>query len=704
MIFKKFIITLFLFLISFQINYSENNIWKSIGIINNQNISLQIKIDTLKSINKIESNTNGYLFASSLDYHFFRSSNKGETWEKYPFRISYFAIDNIGDIYFADYLKQYIARTTDNGNNWDTIFSPYNNNVGPSVISIGNGTIMTFQKNIINNTFKLMRTVNYGNYWDTVRDGFSNDEFYYSNSGYYFARYFQYVHRSNKVATSWQSIMNPDYGSKIDLAFDSSYHIYVIADAGTYSSSDNGTSWRKVNNIYANGITVNLSNHIFISTDSGVFRSTNSGLDWSAFNSGLPTDSMTSLCADQQGYIYTATKSHGVFRTLETTILLPSTPVLELPINGEQNQYVESIFQWYGVGSSKYHLQIAYDSLFESLVLDDSNVTARKKHIGPLQPLTLYYWRVKGKNFLGESEFSSHYHFTTSINPPAIPLLLFPENASINQPTSLTFIWDSATNADKYHIQVSTDSFFQFLRLNDSNITTHFRTLSGLLNLKTYYWRVRSKNFGGPSLWSAYRNFTTTYGLPNQPTLIYPPPERLIRHDTVSFTWNITPYNVVKYWFEIDTNQNFPNAVRDSNLTDTTKIMSGFVSAQLYWWRVRAKNEFGWGMYSDKRRFFVLLLDINEVNNLPKQFSLEQNYPNPFNPITTLKYQLPHTVFVTVKVYDILGGEVSTLVNESQSAGYKSVQFDARTLSSGLYFYKLTAGTFSETKKMVILK
>jgi hypothetical protein len=86
------------------------------------------------------------------------------------------------------------------------------------------------------------------------------------------------------------------------------------------------------------------------------------------------------------------------------------------------------------------------------------------------------------------------------------------------------------------------------------------------------------------------------------------------------------------------------------------------------------------------------------------EFQLFQNYPNPFNPSTTISYQLPVSGPVTINVYDLLGREVATLLNEEKSAGSYEVNFNASILSSGIYFYKLQAGVFVETKKMILIK
>jgi len=101
---------------------------------------------------------------------------------------------------------------------------------------------------------------------------------------------------------------------------------------------------------------------------------------------------------------------------------------------------------------------------------------------------------------------------------------------------------------------------------------------------------------------------------------------------------------------------------------------------------------------------YGLLTSVENDETLPSVFSLNQNYPNPFNPSTKISYQVPQKGLVTLKVYNVLGKEVTTLVNEEKPAGFYSIDFDARGLSSGVYFYSIQYGSSIQTKKMTLLK
>jgi hypothetical protein len=96
--------------------------------------------------------------------------------------------------------------------------------------------------------------------------------------------------------------------------------------------------------------------------------------------------------------------------------------------------------------------------------------------------------------------------------------------------------------------------------------------------------------------------------------------------------------------------------------------------------------------------------DVEVEKPLPGNFNLSQNYPNPFNPSTKISYQLKVTSQVTLKVYDWLGSEVATLVNEEQASGGYEFNFDGNGLTSGIYFYSLKAGDYGDTKSMILMK
>ncbi|HPS64410.1 MAG TPA: T9SS type A sorting domain-containing protein, partial [Ignavibacteria bacterium] len=89
---------------------------------------------------------------------------------------------------------------------------------------------------------------------------------------------------------------------------------------------------------------------------------------------------------------------------------------------------------------------------------------------------------------------------------------------------------------------------------------------------------------------------------------------------------------------------------------------------------------------------------------VPVEYSLSQNYPNPFNPVTKINFAIPKAGMVTIKLYDILGREVSRLVNEFKAAGTYTIDFNAGNLSSGVYFYRMETSGFNDIKKMMILK
>jgi hypothetical protein len=148
------------------------------------------------------------------------------------------------------------------------------------------------------------------------------------------------------------------------------------------------------------------------------------------------------------------------------------------------------------------------------------------------------------------------------------------------------------------------------------------------------------------------------------------------RVDTIRFEGSTTQ------WLERGT---FVDLVQGSNT----------IQMELFW---------GW-MYLDYLAVPTeVVVGVDNPSEIPVEFSLQQNYPNPFNPVTTINYSIPKSEYVRLVVYDILGRKVAILIDREQNAGKYNIPFDANSLASGVYFYRIEAGTFNEIKKMMLLK
>jgi hypothetical protein len=176
--------------------------------------------------------------------------------------------------------------------------------------------------------------------------------------------------------------------------------------------------------------------------------------------------------------------------------------------------------------------------------------------------------------------------------------------------------------------------------------------------------------------------------------------------------WMPVP-NVTSYEVQIASDSAFSYVVLDSIVvSDTAFTIENIIDSKLsletkYFWRVKAIDSTNSSQFSATWSFItpsrITGIQTN-ANGIPKTYQLSQNYPNPFNPTTVIKYSLPKAQFVTLVVYDVLGQEVASLVNERQAAGNYQVNFSGDRFASGVYFYILKAGHFVSTRKMLLLK
>jgi hypothetical protein len=176
-----------------------------------------------------------------------------------------------------------------------------------------------------------------------------------------------------------------------------------------------------------------------------------------------------------------------------------------------------------------------------------------------------------------------------------------------------------------------------------------------------------------------------------------------INNGKVELSWQIATENN-NYGFELERKfENNSNWIKigfvkgngNSNSPKCYSFSDSPLEIGTYKYRLKQIDLDGHSKYSN---------EIEVVYNNVFYFSLNQNYPNPFNPSTTISYQLSAGGLVSLKVYDVLGNEITTLVNEIKQSGIHEVNFDASEYSSGIYLYRITVNNFTQTRKMIVLK
>jgi len=292
-----------------------------------------------------------------------------------------------------------------------------------------------------------------------------------------------------------------------------------------------------------------------------------------------------------------------------TIVAIPQVPVLSSPADGNTGRDLTDTLTWSTIiGATSYHVQVSTSSTFATILVEDSALTSASKILSGLSNSTQYYWRVQAKNAVGVSGYTSAYSFTTIIAAPQTPVLSSPANGVTGMAITDTLTWSTVTGAATYHVQVSTNSTFASVLIEDSTLTSASKMLSGLANSTTYYWRVQAKNAGGVSAWTTAWNFTTIIAAPITPTLTAPVngTTGMALKDTL--TWS-TVTGATSYHVQVSTSSMFTTIlIEDSSLTTTTKILSGLSNSTTYYWRVQAKNAGGVSGYTSVWNFITIAL------------------------------------------------------------------------------------------------
>ena len=594
-----------------------------------------------------------------------------------------------------------------------------------------------------------------GTLWSVIQDGpysYNSEDYAYSvgvaSSGYVYVSghcdewewpfaHYDVTLAYGAGAYDWSLLVK-------SFAADNLGNMYVITSSSTEKirAYYPGPIWSKPFGGTCNAIALDSSDNVYVtglrSGDYGTIKYNSAGVQqWvHGYNGpGNGIDGASSIAVDNLGNVYVTGSSPGIgtgkdFATIKYLKIpphIPFAPSLVTPSNNAVGQELNLSLVWNSVEfTDKYRVQLSLDNSFFNIILDDSTLTDTIKVAINLSPLTDYYWRVSAKNILGSGPFSSVWHFKTKGAPTQVNLL-YPPNNSINIPVDVNFIWSRPGEQtysistlkniykenrviSKYWFELTSDTSGTPLII-DSTLSDTTKFVSNLNSFTSYYWHVKAKNEIGWSIYSPWFKFTTVLLAPEAPELVYPENYATLVELNPLLDWDSSA-TAESYRAKISEDLLFINVVYDSSniaITEYQLPNNGLEINTTYYWRVNATNVTGTSPWSEIFEFTTGTTNISGNNEIPKEFKLYENYPNPFNPSTKIKFDIPKSSYVKLIVYDVLGREIKTLVNEKLNAGMYEVDWpapsgDGSSYPSGVYFYKLITDDYISVKKMLMIK
>ena len=308
---------------------------------------------------------------------------------------------------------------------------------------------------------------------------------------------------------------------------------------------------------------------------------------------------------------------------------LPGTPgpiTLVAPPDRALDQPTTVEFIWEPDSTSnRYHLQISADDAFTQLIYEDDALD-ETTHRVVLADGEEYFWRVRGRNGIGEGPWSEVYSFQTEEEqiPPDTVILAMPADSTIDLPTTLTLAWNAAERAAHYHLQVSPDSAFAEIAYEDDALQDTTQEVASLDNLTVYFWRVRARNSAGQTRWSTVWRFKTLPPLPGPTEPIAPAQDAVDISPTPTLSWQPVAFRET-YHLQIATTFNFSRIVFETDTLTTTSYQAGpLENKRKYFWRVRALNAAGGGPWIGRQRFTTGTLPETVALVAPRDGSVNQ--------------------------------------------------------------------------------
>ena len=342
-----------------------------------------------------------------------------------------------------------------------------------------------------------------------------------------------------------------------------------------------------------------------------------------------------------------------------------------------------------------------------------------------------YYWRVRAFNEDSASVWSEAWNFWLNLEndaPFAITEGFTPADSITISSVNQVLSWNAGSDPDfsdtpnrlRYIVELSSENEFTQTQFIDTTaLGVNSVQADSLSDEAIYFWRVKARDDDGvESDWSAAQAFIINQKLdpPNPFELLSPLNTVDTLTSTPTFVWQSTSdsdlFDYVTYRYRISSDSMFNEVIFEGVIqADTTFIPETDLDIGTYFWQVAAVDTDSlvtWASNSESEPFsFEIIQKVsNEMaSSVPKDFTLNQNYPNPFNPSSTIQFGIPEASNVRLEVFNLLGRKVSTLVaGDKLQAGWHTVQFDAGNIASGVYIYRIEAGNFVQTKRMMLIK
>jgi photosystem II stability/assembly factor-like uncharacterized protein len=625
-----------------------------------------------------------------------------------------------GDVFVS--VNNWIYRSNNHGDSW----TPWVRTDSGGLYYDVNSVIFNTQGDIFAGCLPgLFRSTDNGQSWLLVGFTLSNIKCIAINKkGYIFVgvgeayRSYPGVYRSTDNGNTWEVGFlygGIDGSDVLSIAIDTTENIYVGTGTSVLRSTDDGVHWTASdlgigpNSFpYVDVLAIKQNGHIFAGTLSGIFRSTDSGVNWTHHNTGLIDIKVRSLAIDTYGNIFAGT-DNALFRSdnngeswTEITKGMPYRVITALTTTANGNILVNAdndFFRSSDKGKNWNHNRMDYEgarvlsfdvnqkgNIFAGTIArgmwrsTDNGDSWKEIHGGPtVSALTIgSNGTLFAGTYYGVSRSTDEGDHWTHLQNSTSPLNLTVYALAVNRYGNIF-----AGTSEYYGIFRSTDDGEHWNGLKYLILPTAITSL--VINSSNIIFAGTDINGGGAfsstdngDTWSgitAGQSDQTIHTLAiNQKGYIFAGTDSVVLRST----------NNGKQWTKLSFKYPVVNV----------RMLS--IDSSGYVWAGTDEGLF---------RSITPTTDSKEgFQSSPKQFALYQNYPNPFNPVTMISYQLPVTNHVSLKVYDVIGREVATLVQEKLQAGEYSIMFDGSNFSSGTYFMRLQSGDDVVIKKLMLLK